>query len=235
MLGGIALALVLLIGLFVYLDTGESTFAGLGGGELAYLIAGLGLVALYVSSLAIDYRGRSGRAVRHALIWLGLTFALVTGYTYRDVLAIAAARVSGEMVPPGYVMTVDSGEAGERAVRLRRNPGGPFSARGEVNGTKLSLLVDTGASTVVLKPADAERAGIDLNALQYTAPVDTANGTTYAAPVRLRSVVIGTIEIRDVEALVAKPGTLKENLLGMSFLKRLRSYEFSGEYLTLRG
>ena len=50
----------------------------------------------------------------------------------------------------------------------------------------MTLLVDTGASTVVLKPADAERAGIDTTKLSYTVAVDTANGTTYAAPVRLR-------------------------------------------------
>jgi aspartyl protease family protein len=97
------------------------------------------------------------------------------------------------------------------------------------------MLVDTGATTVVLKPADAERAGIDLSTLAYTMPVDTANGTTFAAPVRLKSLSVGPIEVRDIEALVAAPGNLKESLLGMSFLKRLRSYEFSGDYLTLRG
>jgi aspartyl protease family protein len=37
-----------------------------------------------------------------------------------------------------------------------------------------------------------------------------------------------------VQALVTKRGTLRENLLGMSFLNSLSSYEFSGEYLTLR-
>jgi aspartyl protease family protein len=52
--------------------------------------------------------------------------------------------------------------------------------------------------------------------------------------VRLRSLNLGPIALSDVEALVARPGALKENLLGMSFLSRLRSYEFSGEFLTLR-
>jgi aspartyl protease family protein len=64
--------------------------------------------------------------------------------------------------------------------------------------------------------------------------VHTANGTTFAAPVRLRSIAVGPIELRDVEALVTKPGSLNENLLGMSFLRRLRSYEVSKEFLTLR-
>jgi len=99
----------------------------------------------------------------------------------------------------------------------------------------MTLLVDTGATTVVLKPADAERIGVDTGDLSYTVPVQTANGTTYAAPVRLRSLAIGPLEVNDVNALVAPAGSLKENLLGMSFLRRLRSYEFSKDYLTLRG
>ena len=66
-------------------------------------------------------------------------------------------------------------------------------------------------------------------------PVQTANGTTYAAHVRLRSLTLGPISLTDVEALVAKPGALKENLLGMSFLRRLRSIEITTDMLTLRG
>ena len=71
--------------------------------------------------------------------------------------------------------------------------------------------------------------------LAYNVPVNTANGGTFAAAVRLKTVSIGPIVMRNVEALVSKPGALKESLLGMNFLRRLRSYEFSGEFLTLRG
>jgi aspartyl protease family protein len=99
----------------------------------------------------------------------------------------------------------------------------------------MTLMVDTGATSVVLKPADAERAGINLGELSYTTPIDTANGTTYAAAVRLKSLAIGPLVVHNIEALVARPGSLNENLLGMSFLRRLRSYEFSKDYLTLRG
>jgi aspartyl protease family protein len=104
----------------------------------------------------------------------------------------------------------------------------------ETNGISLNMLVDTGASTVVLKPSDAQRLGIDVERLRYTVPVQTANGTTFAASVRLRNLSIGRISLDDVDALVAKQGALKENLLGMSFLSRLRSYEFTSDYLTLR-
>jgi aspartyl protease family protein len=66
-------------------------------------------------------------------------------------------------------------------------------------------------------------------------PVQTANGLAYAAAVRLNQVAIGSIVLDGVDALVARPGALKESLLGISFLRRLRSYEFSGDFLTLRG
>ena len=112
--------------------------------------------------------------------------------------------------------------------------GGHFTVNVSIGGRSLAFLVDTGASTVVLKRDDARQLGINLNDREYVVPVQTANGVTYAARVRLRNLKVGPISVNNVEALVAKPGTLKENLLGMSFLSRLRSYEFSGEFLTLR-
>ncbi len=99
----------------------------------------------------------------------------------------------------------------------------------------MPLLVDSGAATVVLRQSDAEKAGIDVRSLTFDTPLKTANGTSYLAPVRLKSVRIGHIvAVDDVEALVAKPGTLNENLLGMSFLRRLASYEVAGDFVTLR-
>jgi aspartyl protease family protein len=118
---------------------------------------------------------------------------------------------------------------------VRRRFDGHFSVRATVNGEAMLLLVDTGATTVVLKPADAARAGVATRELSYTVPVQTANGLTYAAPVHLRTISIGPLVVHNVDALVARPGSVNENLLGMSFLMRLRSYEFSKDFLTLRG
>jgi len=235
MLAWLVLLLAVLVGLFLMLSGDASAITNLKGGEIAYLIGGGALVLLYVVSLSADYRGRAGTAVRHALVWLGIALALVVAYAYRTELTAVGYRVAGEILPPGHGVVLDTVERGESAVRLRRHPDGHFLATGTVNGVNLSLLIDTGASTVVLKPADAVRAGIDTSRLSFTVPVSTANGTTYAAPVRLKSIAVGPLELRDVEALVAQPGNLNENLLGMSFLKRLRSYEFTGDFLTLRG
>lgn len=235
MLAVLLAILVGLIALFWSLSGDTDQITTVIGDNAGYLIGLLALGGLYLMASTGDYRGRRGDAIRHAAIWVLIGLALIVGYTYREELRTVVYRVAGEVLPPGHTILIDTTPTGEQAVRLRRQENGHFVARGAANGISLSLLIDTGASTVVLKTADAARVGIDTNALSFTTPVSTANGTTFAAPVRLKSVSVGPLEIRDVEALVAQPGALNENLLGMSFLKRLRSYEFSGDFLTLRG
>ncbi|HZV22102.1 MAG TPA: TIGR02281 family clan AA aspartic protease, partial [Hyphomicrobiales bacterium] len=101
-------------------------------------------------------------------------------------------------------------------------------------GQSVRMIVDTGASTVVLRPEDARRAGIQLNKLDYVVPVDTANGRAFAARVKLDRVSLGGLTLEKVDALVTRQGALQQSLLGMSFLSRLRSYEFSKDQLVMR-
>ncbi len=233
MLGWLAVILALLVALFYFL-TGENVgLSDLQGTERWMLIGAAALISLYALLLTAGSGNRMMQNIKHLAIWAGLILLLIAGYSYRGEFADLGNRMISELTPPGQTIAV-AGREGETAVRIRQRPGGHFVARGEVNGTPLTLLVDTGASTVVLKSGDAARAGVDLSSLAFSTPVSTANGTTFAAPVRLRSVAIGGIVLDDVEGLVAKPGSLGENLLGMSFLRRLRSYEFSGDFLTLR-
>ncbi|AHB48963.1 histidine kinase [Hyphomicrobium nitrativorans NL23] len=235
MLAVLLAILAALVVVFWSLSGDSGSLLAEAGDRWPYALAMLALVGLYLAFLSGDYRGRAREALRHAGAWLGLALLLIVGYSYREDLRAVAYRVAGEVLPPGHSILVSTSPSGELAVRIRRQENGHFVARGTANGVALSMLVDTGASTVVLKPADAERIGIDVQNLSFTTPVSTANGTAYAAPVRLRTISVGPLEVRDVDALVSQPGALNENLLGMSFLKRLRSYEFSGDFLTLRG
>lgn len=234
MIAWLLAALVLLGILFAVLHGDLGSLAATGDIDGAMQIVAAVLFGAYALYLLSGHGGRLGQTLRYLMIWIGIFLAVVAAYAYRGELTAVAYRVVGELVPPGHTVAVETADTGERTVRVRRRPDGHFMARVEVNGSPVTMLVDTGASTVVLRPADAERAGIELERLTYSVPVQTANGTAYAAPVRLRSITIGGIEMRDVETLVSKPGNLKESLLGMTFLKRLRSYEFSGDFLTLR-
>jgi len=231
----IVLALLIGAGVFLFLRGGSDVLSGLSTGEIVTLASGLLLATIYIISLFNDERTRPLQAIRYILIWLAIGFGLIAGYSYREELSAVTDRVMGELRPSGDIVSVETGEEGERAVRVRRRLDGHFAVRASVNGQSMTLMVDTGASSVVLKPADAERAGVDLDKLSYTVAVDTANGMTYAAAVRLHTLAVGPLVVRNVDALVAQPGSVKENLLGMSFLRRLRSYEFAKDYLTLRG
>ncbi len=211
------------------------TIAGLDASSFMGLVTAGSLLIFVGMSVLGGYQGRFSRAAKDLAIWVSIALALVLGYSFREDFKVLAQRVTAELMPPGEAMSVRVGNGAEQAVRIRKRADGHFIARSEVNGANLTLLVDTGATTVVLKPTDARLAGIDIDALTYSVPVRTANGTAYAAAVRIKRMAVGGIVVDGVEALVAKPGALTESLLGMSFLTRLRSYEFSGEFLTLRG
>jgi aspartyl protease family protein len=233
---GVWLSLLLLIGVAILVLVGGDAdqIAGFDLRDVVLVATGVAMLIFVGSSITGTYRGRLTQAARDITAWGGLILVFVVGYSYRDELRNVVHRVSSEVTAPGTAARVDAQVDGERAVRIRRRPEGHFVARAEVNGTAMTMLVDTGASTVVLKPNDATRLGIDIDKLRYTVPVQTANGTTYAASVRLKTLAVGPIAFREVDALVSKPGALKDSLLGMTFLNRLRSYEFSGDYLTLR-
>jgi len=229
------LAFLVVAGVLLFFRGDVELLAGLGTGEIVILAGGLLLVGLYVVSVLSEERAQPLRTLRYLFIWAAIGFGLIAAYAYRQELSEITGRVAGELAPPGQMTSVEAAEEGEHAVRVRRRLDGHFAVRADVNGESMTLLVDTGATSVVLKPAEAERVGIDTAKLSYTVAVDTANGMTYAAPVRVRSLAIGPLIVQNVDALVARPGSVKENLLGMSFLRRLRSYEFSKDYLTLRG
>ena len=104
-----------------------------------------------------------------------------------------------------------------------------------MNGARSNMVLDTGASAVVLTQEAAKAAGLPLEVLAYTVNVDTANGRTRAAAVTLDRLAVGDIVERSVPALIAQPGQLRTNLLGMSFLNRLESWEVRGDKLIMRG
>ena len=229
------LALFILALAAMLLVSNESgMIAGLDSDVFGYVALLLALAVFVGGGLLGSYRGRIGSMTRDAVTWLALGLGLVTIYAYKDELMPIAARVVGELLP-GSAMTVEQSSGGLTEVKIRKRLDGHFTATTKVNGKSISMIVDTGASTIVLTPEDAKKAGIDVSGLSYRVPVITANGRTVAARIRLNEVAIGPLDRKDVDALVAQPGALTQSLLGMSFLSRLRSYEFSGDFLRLRG
>jgi aspartyl protease family protein len=178
-------------------------------------------------AVIVMFRNQLFKALTAALLWAAIGAALLVGYTYRSDLRAIGDRVMAEVVP---------GWAAQKGnvVEIARGRGGDFSVRLQVNGARVSMMLDSGASAVVLTQEAAKAAGLPLEVLQYTTNVDTANGRTRAAPVTLDRITIGNIVERSVPALIAQPGALRTNLLGMSFLNRLESWEVRGDKLLLR-
>ncbi len=106
--------------------------------------------------------------VRDAVTWLALGLGLVTLYAYKNELAPIAARVVGELLP-GTAMTVEESAGGLTEVKIRKRLNGHFTANVDVNGKSISMIVDTGASSIVATPEDAKRVGIDIDGMNASA------------------------------------------------------------------
>jgi aspartyl protease family protein len=223
LLAGLAIAFLILL-----LRHGDGTIGPLSTGDFASLSYKIVLLVFVASAVVVMFRGRFRQAVTAALLWITIALVLLVAYSYRYELRGVADRVMAELVP-GYVITHG------RSVELARASSGDFDVTAQVNGARVAMILDTGASAVVLTREDAKAAGLPLEVLSYTAVIDTANGRTRAAPVRLDRVAVGDLVERQVDALVAQPGQLKTSLLGMSFLNRLQRWEVRGDRLLLHG
>ena len=107
-------------------------------------------------------------------------------------------------------------------MRLEGDRHGHFRVDARVDGRNIDFLVDTGASAVVIRETDAARLGIFPRASEYTGRSQTANGVAKYAPTRLNRVEVNGITVRDVDAAVMADESLKTNLLGMTFLSRVK-------------
>ncbi len=124
-------------------------------------------------------------------------------------------------------------QAAGRTVTIPRDQRGHFQTDGRIDGQRLSFMVDTGASVIALTENDAARIGMRPSRGDYTSTVTTANGQVKAARVRLASVDVGGLVVRDVDALVLPDGVLSENLLGLSYLSKLKRFEMANGQMVL--
>ncbi|SOC93918.1 aspartyl protease family protein [Rhizobium sp. AN5] len=198
-------------------------------GQIVYLLPIAGLLSV---GILAGRRGSFASVVRQLAIWLVIILGLVSVYLYRYDLQSFADRLLGGLMPGRAVVVTTAG--GEQEIILHKSMSGHFEANVSIEGKPIHMLVDTGASSVVLANADAAAIGIDTTKLRYTVPVMTANGRTAAAPVTLSEIGIGPITRSNIPALVAQDGQLGQSLLGMSFLSTLGSMQMQTDELRLR-
>jgi aspartyl protease family protein len=126
----------------------------------------------------------------------------------------------------------DAAASYPRTASIPRGANGHFEADAYVDGRRMGFMIDTGASVIALRQRDAARLGIRPAQREFTARVTTANGVVFAAPTELASVELGGILVHNVAAVVLPDEALAQNLLGMSFLSRVR-WQYQGGRLML--
>ncbi|WP_298259066.1 TIGR02281 family clan AA aspartic protease [Bradyrhizobium sp.] len=124
-------------------------------------------------------------------------------------------------------------DAGLRTLSIPHDARGHFATEGRIDGQRIAFMVDTGASVVALNESSAARFGLRPSRSDYRATVSTANGTVKAAPARLARIEVGGLVVHDVDAMVLPDEALSENLLGLSFLSKLKRFEYANGTMML--
>jgi aspartyl protease family protein len=193
-------------------------------GRLIWLMI---LLAMISGGVVFARRVNVKETVRNIALWVAIAAVLLVVVSYRDELEDVAMRVRSELIP-GYAL-----EAGEHEMVLTESDGGNFYIMGQANGVRVRFLIDTGASDTVLSPTDAASLGIDVGALDFSKVYSTANGLGRGAPYMLDELSVGPVAIAPMPVSVNQ-AEMGSSLLGMTFLRRFRSFEIQGRRLILR-
>jgi len=172
--------------------------------------------------------GVMGWAVKLLALWVVAGVVLYIVVAGRGPLAPREAATKPAPAPAATEKPPAQSVSNSLILRAGRN--GYVYVDASVNGTPMRMAFDTGASYVSLTQEDAEKAGIS-GGLNYSMEFSTANGHAYGAPVTLRQIRIGQLEIDDVRAVVMKD--LGVSLLGQTFLSRLDTYQVHDGVMTL--
>ncbi|UGY13536.1 TIGR02281 family clan AA aspartic protease [Bradyrhizobium septentrionale] len=155
--------------------------------------------------------------------------------TYGDPDQIARARENLNQILGRSTTTAALTPASAPAVQITRGQGGEFAFRAKINGVSAPMVIDTGATSVVLTWETAKAIGLPTDMLEYNVDLETAGGHTKAARLTLDRLAVGKLVEKSVPALVMQRGQMKTNLLGMSFLDRLESWGVRSDTLSLTG
>ncbi|HWA31214.1 MAG TPA: TIGR02281 family clan AA aspartic protease, partial [Rhizomicrobium sp.] len=195
--------------------------------DIAWVFYLSALGALLASGFVASRRVSAQQVLTNIAIWLVVVAVIAAAYIMKESSGDLIARLKGNLMP-GYGV-----ETAPHAYTITADDNGSFVAFGKVNGATVRFTIDTGASDVVLSPDDARRAGIDVSTLTFGGKFESANGTGHSAFVTLDTLSVGPISFVQVPASITQRN-MNGSLLGMAFLKRLKSFEFAGNKLILR-
>ncbi|WP_409190955.1 TIGR02281 family clan AA aspartic protease [Bradyrhizobium sp. RDM4] len=167
--------------------------------------------------------------MRNIMIFAAIMIGLGT---FMAQMADRMSSASATSVPL-TVAVASNAPTGGRSLSIPRDGRGHFQTDGRIDGQRIGFMVDTGASVVALNESSAARFGLRPSRSEYNATVSTANGTIKAARTRIAMLDVGGLVVRDVDAMVLPDEALSENLLGLSFLSRLKRFEYANGQMVL--
>lgn len=185
-------------------------------GRLIYLVLlGLMVIGWFITQGKTNWNKTLQQAAAWALIFGG---------------AIAAYGLWGDIAQT--VRPQQTVFAEDNRIVVPRSPNGHYYINADVNGSMVSFVLDTGATSVVLTKEDAAQAGLNINDLNYYSRAMTANGEVRTAPVRLDNITLGTVTDTNVPAVVNE-GEMSNSLMGMTYLQRWGKIQIADNELTL--
>jgi aspartyl protease family protein len=186
-----------------------------------------GLAAnVMISRVRIEYR-----VMRNIMIFAAFIAGL--GTLMAQMADRMAPALAHTVSPPKAALVETVAQAGSRSINIPRDARGHFETEGRIDGQRIGFMVDTGASMIALNETSAARFGLRPARGDFNATVTTANGTIKAARTRLAMVDVGGLVVRDVDAMVLPDEALSENLLGLSFLSKLKRFEYANGTMVL--
>jgi aspartyl protease family protein len=170
--------------------------------------------------------------MRSIMIFAAITIGLGV-FMAQTADRMTATPALAKATPQKAASTQTVAQAGSRSISIPRDGRGHFLTDARIDGQRIDFMVDTGASVVALNEKSAARFGLRPSRGDYNATVSTANGTIKAARTRIDMMDVGGLIVRDVDAMVLPDEALSENLLGLSFLSKLKRFEYANGRLVL--
>lgn len=197
----------------------------LNSSDWQHLIYSILILTVLIGGFGVR-RFAAAQTLKYLAIWSIIALIFVGLYSYRYEFFDFKNRIIGELNPSQARVNKD------KQLIVKLSDDGHFYINVVINSQKVRFMVDTGASDIVLNIDDAKKVGISLKNLTFNKVYQTANGKSFGATVNLEKFVIANFEFSNVSASVnnAEMGT---SLLGMSFLKRCKKYEFYRDSLIL--
>ncbi|WP_191253287.1 retropepsin-like aspartic protease family protein [Kordiimonas sediminis] len=185
------------------------------------------LILLFILGSGMSYYSQTKAS--KLIMMAGISLLLVAGisvvYLYKE---DAKARFMAAASPGNAAVSADGND-----LIIHRSLDGHFWINAEINGRPIRMMVDTGASYVVLGPDDAYEAGFEVDMLDYSGQAQTANGIVLFARENAESISFGGLEFYDTPVTITK-SEMPGSLMGMSLLQRFASVELKADRLILK-